>query len=531
MQKVEPKNAGFENVVARIQRQASQTPQATALRFGERVVTYQQLIAQICRVAHYVDRHSKPGNVVGLYLDNSPEFLFAYFAILATGRICDAIETRTSPVHLEQKLAFSKPAFVIASEKYAQKLVRIERPVRVATWGEIELAFESVDTCETEAANRSNDDSAPQQLPLPLPDASAACMLKYTSGTTGNPKPMHIRHRAINYIATTLTDYFRIDASDTYYLMVPMQYLEGLGWICSVLSSGGSVIIAQNTFDYAATLADVLQHRVTLLSAVPLTLKVFVKHYFEQLQQTQQSLRVLCTSSAAMPVHITEQILRDTTIDFYTDYGLNEAPRVTFFRYREFPDQLTSIGRVVDGTGVQVTLVADDGTIITTANQHGEICIAGPQVIDGYLGDELATQRTIRNGTLHTGDFGYRDQDGLLYLVGRSDDVVNIGGEKVALTEVDQVVSMLDEIADAGCLAVEDDLRDYVVDAYVVLSDGVELTGEQTKELTRKLKRHCKQYLESYKVPRKFIVLQELPKTSLGKLQRKLLKQQVAKLS
>ena len=102
-----------------------------------------------------------------------------------------------------------------------------------------------------------------------------------------------------------------------------------------------------------------------------------------------------------MPPHITRTILEETSIDFYTDYGLNEAPRVTFLRYRDYPDQLESVGFANEG--VDVFLVDRDGNRVRESRQQGEICIAGPQVISGYLGD-ASTERAVQDGVLHTGD-------------------------------------------------------------------------------------------------------------------------------
>jgi len=194
-----------------------------------------------------------------------------------------------------------------------------------------------------------------------------------------------------------------------------------------------------------------------------------------------------------------------------TYYGLTEASRCTFHTYNDITFKIDSVGKPLPG--IQITIV--DNKKICKPFQKGEVNVRGTNVSPGYWND-LEADKKIQDGWLKTGDIGYFDDDGFLYLMGRTDDIINTGGEKVAPKEIEDVLYLLEEIQEAVVKGVSDRLLGQTVKAFIVLKDDTTITE---KEIIQ----HCSKKLESYKIPRHIEYVKNIPKNEQGKILRNLL--------
>jgi acyl-CoA synthetase (AMP-forming)/AMP-acid ligase II len=193
-------------------------------------------------------------------------------------------------------------------------------------------------------------------------------------------------------------------------------------------------------------------------------------------------------------------------------YGLTEASRSTFNLYNENREKVESVGKATPNVEV---MVVDDGMNELPANQTGEVIIRGRHVIDCYWKNKKETEKSIVNGWLKTGDMGYFDSEGYLWLVGRKDHIINVSGEKVAPREIEKVVSCSPGVKEAAAVGVPDEMFNEVVKVFVVKE------GDATAD---DIIRFCRGKLESYKIPRFVEFVDSLPRTEAGKLRRGLLR-------
>jgi len=198
-------------------------------------------------------------------------------------------------------------------------------------------------------------------------------------------------------------------------------------------------------------------------------------------------------------------------VNFYTYYGLTEASRSTFLLFNENKNKLESVGK--PPTGIEIKILDDVGQIIPT-NQIGEIFIKGDHVIKTYWKNSKANQ-SINNGWLKTGDLGYFDSDGFLFLKSRKDDMINVGGEKFTPEEVELIIKEIPEVIDVVVVGIPNEIFGQLPIAFVVTNN---------KTISTQIINYCSKKMERYKIPHKIVFLDEIPKTDSGKIKRNILK-------
>jgi acyl-CoA synthetase (AMP-forming)/AMP-acid ligase II len=194
--------------------------------------------------------------------------------------------------------------------------------------------------------------------------------------------------------------------------------------------------------------------------------------------------------------------------NLYTYYGLTEASRSTFHLYKKQDDKINSVGKPLPGVTIKIIRNSNE----CAALEHGEICIQGNHVSQGYW-KTIGNNQKFENDWLHTGDIGYFDKDGYLFLVGRKDDLINIGGEKVFPKEIEDILKLMEKIDDVAVKGITDALLGQIVKAFIVTKNGVHLKDDEIYSF-------CKGKLENYKIPRIIKFLDKLPKNDQGKLLR-----------
>ncbi|MBT4540744.1 acyl--CoA ligase [Candidatus Woesearchaeota archaeon] len=505
-------------------------PNKTALVYKENKYTYSELMKKIDVVRSFFINNTSNQDKVFLLMENSDSWVISYFGIMGAGCICAPLGVRTSDSNILFQLKFAQPKYIVISSKFKDKCERLEldKIAKVIVYDEI---IDNHDKIDNSNENIRNNESSVHKREVELTEDSYNSLI-YTSGTKGIQKAILLKHKIVYNSTKNIIDYLKIRHDDIYYQILPLSHSFGLGNVHTTLYMGGTVIIADNTINLKKIINEMVENKVTFFAAVPLTLKLMVENFFEDFKRLDEHLRTICTNTGPMPTDITHRIITETkNIQFYTYYGLTEASRSSFMYFNLYPDKLKSVGKPTPN--VNIKLLNHNGEIITKANEVGEICIIGNHTVKGYWNNEEATNKSFKQGWLHTGDMGYFDNEGFLFVTGRDDDIVNMGGEKVSLQEIDNVISKCALVKDVMCLEQKDYEREFVINAHVVLDDDKLNNNQEEKlseeEIKRIILEHCKQSLDNFKIPNKILYCETLPRTDSGKTKRAFFRNQMNK--
>lgn len=476
----------FETIVEKIFKHAAQTPAATAIIFPRFSLTYYQLADNISAACSWLKSQSvRKGSIVALGASRCPEFIACYFAAHALGAIVLNLDTETNADRLTQLFEKTQPTLVIG---LSNGKCRSYTEVDLTIPGEISIAAS--------------------------PDMVADLM--FTTGTTGEPKGVPLTHSNLVAAATQINSFIGNNKNDVEVLALPICHSFGMGRLRCVLSAGGTVILTPG-FSNSKYLLNVLKsYKATGFSFVPAAWAYLRQMSGDKLAECSPYLRYIEIGSAPMPEQERRHLMSlfpQTRICMH--YGLTEASRSTFIEFHQHQEHLSSAGKPTPG--VQIKIFSPHGEELS-ANEEGEICIKGAHVmrrywessnLDGYFGDFF-----------RSGDWGRLDDNGFLYILSRTKDIINTGGKKVSPEEVESVLVTVPGIVECACIPVPDPngLLGEVIKA-VLVSDNSSSIPSETE-----LRKIVSQRLENYKCPAIYEWRETaLPKTESGKLQRHLI--------
>lgn len=444
----------------------------------------------------------RPGEVIALFAPNGAAFVEGYFAAQHRGAVVLPLDLRLTDADLTGMLAHSGAVGMLAAPEFSARASRLGRSA--ATPLPIRLLGGRGDTGEAPSG-----DHAPVALP-----ADAPAELLYTSGTTATPKGVLRSHANVLAAVRQARTAFGYRADDTLAVVMPLSHSSALvSQLLPVLQAGGRVVLLPQ-FDPVSLLDAVADTGVTCTRLVPSMVRLLLaeaRFHEEELP----SLRLIVNSSAPIaPDTYRELKRRFPSVAVLNSYGLTEASTCTVL-----PDQLAlshaaSVGAAIPG--VRIRVCGEDGHELPPGVE-GEIQIAGPHVFMGYHRDPEATAAARAGEWLRTGDLGRQDDDGLLYVHGRLDDMINCGGRKISPEEVERCVVGAPGVRDAACTAMPHRVLGEVVHAFVVPADP--LTFDP-----RAVVRHCAGSLPSHMVPFEVTAVTELPRNAVGKLLRRRLR-------
>ncbi|HJW97200.1 MAG TPA: class I adenylate-forming enzyme family protein [archaeon] len=474
-----------------LENSATRLPDKEALISGERRLTYSEVNRIANRIRDFVCTKTGKQDAVAILLDNSIEFVASYFGILKAGCVAVPMDVNSSDQSLLFKARDSGAKLIISGRKFLDKLKRS---------GVLEFAecsdCEKIPECpHAERHVSENDLSA----------------ILYTSGTTGEPKGVMIRHRNVVAATDNIVQLIGITENDIDVNALPYTHSFGLGHIHCYFRQGGTIVIQRNFINLNELLEKVIKERATSFSSPPAILKLLVENYSCRLSECAKNLRYIVTNTNFMPKETSLPfmgMLGETRVYMY--YGLTEASRSSFNLLNENMEKVESVGRPAPNVEIRIV---DDGMKDIPANQMGEIIIRGRHVVDGYWKRLEETEKSIVNSWLRTGDMGYFDEEGYLWLVGRKDHMINVAGQKVSPLEIEKIASGFPGIRECAAVGCRDDVLNEVVKLFVV--------GEGSGE---EIMRFCRARLENFKVPRYVEFVESLPKTEAGKIRRSFLR-------
>jgi long-chain acyl-CoA synthetase len=516
-----------------LRRTAIEIPDKTATIFLGAELTYGQIKEQADRLATAFHRLGvKKGDCVGIMLPNCPQYLIATFAILRLG----AIVVNINPLYTARELA------VVANDSGFRLLLTLDvlAPValsikeqtgieNVLITSAAEYSAAGVPTSKVEGARLMSELLASVNAPdLPRVEIDAikdTAVLQYTGGTTGVPKGAMLTHYNIFANVVQSVSWGReylVRGTETFLLVIPLYHVYGftIGMLHGAWLGARQILIPK--YDVGALLAAIRDYAPTYFPAVP-TIYISLLNHPQAQAYGINKIRIFNSGSAPLPVEVIEQFDRLTGGALNEGYGLSEASPTTHSTPYLMPYKPGSIGLPFPDTLVKIVDL-ETGERVMPVGEEGELCISGPQVMKGYWNrpDETATALradTVGRTWLYTGDVARMDAEGYFFIMQRKKDLILVGGFNVYPSEVEGVLYGHPCVMEAAVIGVADSYRGEVVKACVVLKPNASAIPEEIIE-------HCKTSLAIYKVPRVVEIRDSLPKTPVGKILHRVLREE-----
>ena len=526
-------------VHAFLKESAEKSPNKVAIHFLGRELTFKEVYESALKFAAYLRKLGiEKGDRVAISLPNCPQSVISYFGILLAG----GIVVQTNPTYTERELEYQMKD---SGSKIIVTLdILFPRAAKIAPNTDIQhiivtaindyLPFPKnlvypfiqkkqygiVVRVEHAGNHHLFKEIMKYELPNEISESTDSendiALLQYTGGTTGFPKGVMLTHR--NLVANTkMCQVWLVknkDGQERILGVIPFFHVYGMTTVLllSILDIGTMILLPK--FDIETTLKTIHKQKPTLFPGAP-TIYIGLINHPDIKKYNLSSINACLSGSAPLPIEVQERFEEITGGKLVEGYGLSETSPVTTANFIwSGPRVKGSIGVPFPDTDVAI-LSLDTGEPLEP-NAIGEIVIKGPQVMKGYWNQPEETENTFKDGWLLTGDLGYMDEQGFFYIVDRKKDVIIAGGFNIYPREIEDVLYEHEAVQEVVVVGIPDPYRGETVKAYVVSKAGSKVTEEELNQFVRKS-------LASYKVPHLYEFRDELPKTTIGKILRRVL--------
>lgn len=479
----------------------------------------------------------KKGDRVGVFIPNTPQFVIAYFALLKLGAVVVATNPLYTPREIEYQVNDAGVEVMIVMTNNYEKTKEIQHKTRVRQIVATNIKetlppiLRTLFTLAKEKKGgfrvtlRDNDiwmqdlidQFKPEDRPKVKISADDTVLFQYSGGTTGISKGVVATNR--NLVSNT----FQIDGwnptalegGEIVLMAIPLYHAYGMvvGMLYGMMK-GGSLVMVPDPRDIKDVLDNIQKYHATLFPGVPALYNAINNHPDVLSGKYDLSSIGFCLSGSAPLLRDTKEAFEAITGGQLTEgYGLSEAPVATHCNPVRGLNKTGSIGMPLPDVECRIVDL-DDGRTVLKTGEVGELTIKGPQVMKGYHNMPTETMNTLREGWLYTGDISYMDEDGYFYIVDRKKELIKPGGLQVWPREVEEVIQELPKVLEVGVAGIPDPESGEAVKAWIVLKPG------ETSDL-EEIRTWCKKSLAAYKVPREVEFLDELPKTTVGKILRR----------
>jgi len=469
-----------------------------SLAFEGREWTNVEQQAMAHRFAHALRRLGLgPGDRAVVLLPNCPEVLQCYRAVLALGGVIVPVVFLLSPDEVRHILADSEAKVVVTTPELLGKLDGWPGPIVLVGGGARGLAWDDLVAGQ------------PDRITMVDRDDDDLAVILYTAGTTGRPKGVALSHANLASNARAAASLYELDRTAWALMVLPLSHSYGL----TVMNAGhilGTKGVLLRWFNPEGVLDSIQRYRVQSMAGVP-TMFVYLLNYPDAGRFDTSSMRAWGSGAAPLPTELVEPFEKKFGGRLLEGYGLTEAsPVVSAHRYSGIR-KLGSVGQAIPGVEIAIL---DDADQALPSGEVGEVCVRGPNIMQGYYRLAEETAATLRQGWLHTGDMGRLDDDGYLYIVERKKDLIIRGGFNVYPRDVEEVLYAHPAVVEAAVVGMRDPVMGEEVVAYVALKPGA--TTDEATLLT-----FCQSRLAKYKSPRHIRLLDSLPKSPIGKILKK----------
>lgn len=468
---------------------AQQTPNKVAVTCNKATVTYKQLCCSILSARDYLANQLNKGDTVILSAGKQIEFVYAYFGAHLAGIKVVPIDPVTNPRRLQHILKETGARLLIGYESAEAQIASLSLKEFASLW-----------------------ESQFSQPEFPKEDTVADIL--FTTGTTGLPKGVPLSFKNEAAAARNINQYIGTVSDDIELLALPVSHSFGLGRLRCCLSVGATMIILGNFTNVKKLYRTIEEEHITGFTMVPASWRYLNKFSGDKLQEYASQLRYIEMGSAYFSADEKQHLaslLPDTRVCMH--YGLTEASRSAFLEFHQDANHLDSVGKPSPNTEIEIF---DEQGNILPPYAEGELCVKGDHVMLGYLSH--IAKDDFFDGYFRTGDWGYKDAEGYIYLKSRMKDLINVGGKKVSPIEVEAELMQISGIVDCVCMGVPDPdgILGEVVKAFLVKDPQTEITFQEVSV-------QLQGRLENYKIPVFYQWTESIPKTQNGKIQRFLL--------
>lgn len=441
--------------------------------------THGELKMRVSGFRQYIEENTADGEKVIVIANNSLFFIVPYLALMQSGRVVIPLNPAIDQATFDHIVGQTGAKHVVAS-KMVRRRLNLDRLIifdeelfqQTANFA-LQNDFKS-----EKYGNRSN----------------RLAQIIFTSGSTAQPKGVMISHQNLISNTSSIVDYLGLDSSDIMEVVLPFYYCYGLSLLHTHLKVGGSLVLNNNFALIGGVINDLNRYRCTGFAGVPSHYQILLRKN-TLFQDTQfPHLKYVTQAGGKLHdvfIHEFRKALPD--VRFYVMYGQTEATARLSYLDPAFVDVKTkSIGKGIPGVDLKIV---DAKGETTAPNVTGEIVAKGDNVMVGYWQDEAETAQTIRNGWLYTGDLGYYDEDGFIYLTSRKREIIKVGGNRVSPKEIEEVIVSMRGVVDCTITTIPHELLGEAIKASVVL-------GEEGKDLTvADILSYCASKLVAYKIP------------------------------
>jgi len=464
-------------------------------------LTFAELRGQVSRLAGQLNACGIGRNDrVAIVLPNGPAAGIAFLAVAAC-----ATAAPLNPAYREEEFRFymddlgAKALITLPDDAAAAHAAAAPNVLRLALRG------------EPGSYVLTDGDRAPEPQEPRLAGPEDVALVLHTSGTTARPKIVPLRQANLVASAGNIMRSLALTPDDRCLNVMPLFHIHGLmAALLSSLGAGASVVTTPG-FDAFRFFAWMDESRPTWYTAVPTMHQLVLSRASRHRDVVERTkLRFVRSSSASLPPSVMADLEETFRAPVIEAYGMTEASHQ--MATNPLPPGERKPGSVGRGAGVEVAIMDEEGNLLDSG-RLGEVVIKGPNVTAGYENNPAANEASFTRGWFRTGDQGYVDEDGYLFLTGRIKEIINRGGEKVSPREVDEVLLQHPAVAQAVAFAMPHERLGEEVAAAVVLRDGAAADE-------RELREHAARHLADFKVPRTILVLQDIPKGPTGKVQR-----------
>ena len=497
-------------------------PEKIALVHGNTRISFGQLHERVSQLAGvFKSLGIQPGDRVALLAWNSSFYLEALFATWWLGAIATPLNCRWSRPELHHALIDSKPKILLADYEFLDSIALMDFPtdhiqtVLTTPGSKPHSVYHSLERHQVNS--HAIDDIRA--------DPMSVSTLLYTGGTTGTPKAAMLSH--LNLWAPLVTRIAELPAAENSValLVAPLFHAAGLTrMLYQIIIGEGQVILA--AFEATQVIRAITEDNVNDLVLIPSMIEMLLSHPdFKNCKK--DSVRRITHGTSPISDELLDRVLNEfPNVAFSTTYGMTESGGVaTVSKPENYSVEARKSGRVKTvgraGWGTELKIVDSQGVEVTAGNV-GEVLIRSPGVMLGYWNQPAESSSTVRDGWLYTGDGGYLDNEGYLYIVDRLKDMIISGGENVHSIEVENIISTHPAVSACAVIGVPSTLWVESVHAVVVLRPGANLSFDQLKE-------HCRAELAGFKCPKTMEIRQRLPLSTVGKVLKSKLREEYKK--
>lgn len=502
----------MDNLFNRLIDLATVCPDKKAVVFKGEYLTYRELCRRIASMAEQLAKEGvEQGDRVCFSAVSKPEMVAAYMAVQACGAVAVFLDKNGTPENM-----------AAIYEEAGAKLLLTDKPMKEYAEKCRVLSLRELyrQMGEWQQDGGSDLDAGLQKKKISPAEEDLAELL-FTTGTTGKPKGVMLTYKAVYHILANTIEGIGIREDDILLLPLPLNHSFALRVLRAVLYRGATVVL-QNGFTFAKEVENnVVNHGCNAMACVPASYEVMKSQMQDAFAGTLGGMRFIEFSAGSLSIQQRKEITALLpAVQIYNTWGSSESGGAIFCDVCEAvksEERAGTLGKPLAGK-VQIMITDSDGKEMESNESHpGRMALRGDMQMAGYWNNEELTAQTLRDGWLLTGDMAYLDADGYVFMLGRADDIINVGGEKVSPLEVENIAGQCEGVRECACIGVDDPDGIYgQIPVLFVAADSCYSEEELRKFIASKAER--------YKIPQKYVLIESIPRNRMQKVDRNRLK-------